>query len=494
MQNSIRFQVFAISCFLIASFSIAYLSNTMTIWDGAESSFLNGLQDPSRSSFIPYFFNHLFSSEGGEIGTIPRLMGLSIFTLALGFFYFSSIPLIGKKTAIITVLISISSFTLPILAKIATADIWLFSFQLMAYVSMIRAIKKPDLFYRSLFYLLLAISLLIQPLSSIIIFLAAPTFIFLIGKERKMLLRVNPWLVVGLWAVLFHYTGFLYWQNDAFIFHGMNFGIGKFVLLVLIGMLPFSGYLLGMLRDLFYKLKRREEFTVLFFPVLLFAIIAQSSFVVFGLAILIAKQMIAYLEDNYPFGNWIKFGSVLNLTFSFFIAVGLMLKGLQEFSGLGFRVGLGFSIAYWSLGIVGIIGLFSKDKRLLWGGVFLNGLMSFLIMVSAIYPLIETKRDTGRRLINALGENAYINQVILSEKAPIRQHKMPLLIRDAYRNVTIDSLHTFEEIFQQSPPKTMVIFHQSQFDSSLLVQYPNMTTVAGWNDALQESYWSALSK
>lgn len=494
MQISLRFQIFAISCFLIASFSMVYLSDTMTIWDGAESSFLYGLTSQEKPSFLPFLINQLFGNNTGGLATMPRLLGVSLLTLSLGFFYFSSHLLIGKKAALMTILVSISSFTLPLLSKIATADIWLFSFQLMAFISMVRFIKKPAILFRSLFYLFVAAGILIEPLSSMIIFLIVPTFIFVMGKERKALLQLNPWLATIFLSVIFHYSGHLYWKNDTFLLNAFQSGYGKFILVTTIGILPFFGYLLGAFRDVSYKLKRKEEFSILFFPVVIAALIGQSPLLVFGLAILIAKQMILFLDKNYPFGNWIKVGAVLNLTFSFFIAVFLMFKGLQEFGGIGFRVGLGFSLAYWSLGVAGIIGLFSKDKRILWGGTLLNGLMSFLILVSAVYPLIESKRDIPRRLFNEIGQNAYIEHQILAESAPIHRKKMTLLAKQSFPNMEIDSTRSFEKIFQESPPKTLIIFKQNQIDSSLFLKYPNMINMKGWNDLFEEVNWSAVTR
>ena len=124
----------------------------------------------------------------------------------------------------------------------------------------------------------------------------------------------------------------------------------------------------------------------------------------------------------------------------------------------------------------------------------LNGLMSFLILISAIYPLVETQRDSGRRLFNQLGKNAYIDQVILSESSPVSLKKMPIIAQQAYANIQIDSANNFKQILAHSPNKTMVIFKQTEFDSSLLQQYPNMITVSGWNDHFQREYWSAISK
>ncbi len=492
MQISLRFQLFAITCFLMASFSIAYLSDVMTIWNGAESSFLYGLQNGENPGYLPYLINHFLATEAGAISTTARLLGLSVLTISLAFFFFSSKILIGTKTALITVLISIAGFFLPVLAKVATSDIWLFGFQLMAYTAMLRFLKKPDILFRSLFYLWLAGAVLIQPLSTLIIFMGSPAFIYLMGKDRKALLRLNPWLAVIVLALLFHFTGFLYWDNDTFIFNTLHFAYGKFLLLAIIGILPFFGYFLGALRDMAFKLKHREELSILFVPVVLFSIIAQSPLIAFGIAFLIAKQMILYTNDKYPFGNWIKTGAVINLTLSFFVAIFLMLRGLQEFGGIGFRVGLGFSIAYWSLGVAAIIGLFTKDKRLLWGAAILNGLMSFLILASAVYPLIETKRDVSRRLFAEIGNNPYIERVILSEKPPIRRKKMPLLAQQHFEKLQIDSTRDFQAIYDNASPKTLIIFKQMPPDSGLLRKYPDLIHVEGWDDHFRNVEWCGV--
>lgn len=490
MEVSIRFRAFLVLCTMMISLSLFLFNDIMTIWSGAEASWLFDSLSSSDTSFLPLKLMTILAETQENFPFVPRMTGAVLFLGSIVGFYYIAKPYLGNLVVLLTALVLGAGFLMPVLSKIATLDIWNFTFQFLVFFTMIRYLKKPELTWQILFYVLLGIAILIQPVSGLIFSLGSSAVLWWKHPEGSRLVKLNPWIAGVVLAIAFQLAGLLQWQNEWQVFSSNGKDFGKYLLFNIVGILPFIGFWVGGLRDLMYKLKRGEEMAMIIFVLMIFSILAQSPVLQAAFALMIAKQMLVFYDERYPFKNWVRATTIIHLIFAFAVSVVLMLGGMAEFGGLGFRSGLIFSFMYWAVGLVGVFGMYGTQRSMLIGGPVASGVLTMFIFWMQLYPLIESKRNVPKRIVEKI-------EVMEMEKPPARV-------------IVIDSLAPGESslsiYLKQAFPETQVYFFQSDdgleklnsVEKSLWLKNAGpepdssdqVIIVEGWNDRMKPVNWS----
>jgi hypothetical protein len=76
-----------------------------------------------------------------------------------------------------------------------------------------------------------------------------------------------------------------------------------------------------------------------------------------------------------------------------------LLGGISWVGVEGYRPLLGLSAVYWMLSLLGVLGIFMRDRRVVIGGATFSGLMVMIIFWLAIYPLWDTYRKLPEAVV-----------------------------------------------------------------------------------------------
>jgi hypothetical protein len=490
MEVSVRFRAFLVLCTMMISLSLFLFNDLMTIWSGAEAAWLGESLSPGNTNFLPLKLMKVLAQTQENFPFVPRISGAVLFLASIAGFYYIAKPYLGNVVVLLTGLVLGAGFMMPVLAKIATLDIWNFAFHFLAYFSLIRYVKKPAVLWQILFYLFMAIALLVQPVSALIFLLGSSVVLWWKHPQGSRLVKLNPWVAGVVFAVIFHVSGFLEWQNDWQLFAATGKDFGKYLLFNLIGVLPFIGFLTGGILDLFYKLKRGEEMSLIIFVLILFSILAQSPVLQAGLALLITKQMLLFYDERYPFKSWVRAITIVHLIFAFGLSVVLMLGGFSEFGGLGFRSGLIFSFMYWAVGVIGVFGQYGTQRTMLIGGPVASGVLTMLIFWMQLYPLVESRRNIPKRIVESIEsiENPIaISAFIITDSTQQRYANLPVYLGLAFPDTKVASrdYRAGKQNWETGLDQVWLNNLSSESDTS-----DQVLTVEGWNDRLKPERWT----
>jgi len=180
---------------------------------------------------------------------------------------------------------------------------------------------------------------------------------------------------------------------------GQPLAYAKFIGYTLFGLAPLSGWLLGGVRDLVYKVQRGEQTSKLLAAGLGIAFLTQSLVFPLILALVAGKQMQLYFrEGNYPWKDWVRSGATLHLIFAFIATVVLLSQVSISFPGPGFRAALGMGAAYWMFSLFGVLGLYGDRRDFALGGSILSGILVTLFFWVQVYPYYEATRNWPTRV------------------------------------------------------------------------------------------------
>lgn len=472
---------FFISGLLLLS-NLLVLNDVATVWDGAEAAFLYQAHlDPEAPVRTPaHLLSRLMTREPTNTFLL-RLPGVFIILLSLAGIYFLSKPVLGPKAARWTILVLGSSFLLPNLGKAATLDAWIFCWHALGFLLLLRFLKQPAPLWRFSFYLVLGLGLWTSPLSTALLFALLPAVLYRRHSRGNRLWRLQPWAAILLIGAGLQSAGWIDWTGREQYLAPFSAG---FYLYSLLGMFPFLGFLLGGLWEMASKLRRGEELALLNASLLGATLVAQSPALQLVLALVIAKQMHVYFHENYPYRGLVRTGAILHLILVFLLATILMLGGFFRFEGVGFRSALAFGAVYWMLSFVAVIGLFSGNRRYIWGATIGSGLLPVLLFWLQVYPLIESRRDLPERLVDAVAELREPEQSVylIPEGSWAKSNEM-LYLKSAY-----PSLGEAEEIGERGDGVYIVPEERVSPAPSLR----DSMRVSGWNDRFQETEWVLL--
>ncbi|TXF85244.1 hypothetical protein FUA23_20800 [Neolewinella aurantiaca] len=401
--RSSRFQFFLwISGFFFVA-ALLLRGDVITVWPGAEGFSLDhALSNQRGGSMLSFLYHKLFplgeaiDAKTQAIWLFPRLLSAVAVLATAVFTYRFAGKLFGKSAIGLGLVCAGASLFLPFFGKVATPDALALLGQAGFFWTILLAGADKEnnhLLPAGIFLLLGGIA---APLSTLVFGLTtivAARMLMGGGKQWMMLLTLLALPLVVL--VLQGNQGVRsYW-----FWGGQPLAYGKFIGYTLIGMAPLFGWLMGGIRDLIYKVQRKEQTSQLLAAGIVIGLLTQSLVFPLLLALVAGKQMQLYFrEEHYPWRDWVRGGATLHLIFAFIATVIILSQVGVSFPGPGFRAALGMGAAYWMFSLFSVIGLYGDRRDFAIGGSVLSGLLVTLFFWVQVYPYYEATRDWPTRV------------------------------------------------------------------------------------------------
>ncbi|MFK8102409.1 MAG: ArnT family glycosyltransferase [Saprospiraceae bacterium] len=437
-----RFLGLAVILFLI---NVLVFNDANSIMEGAEATnllkaqALNNAEEgklmiPTLPDLIHAFVYQLKGLHHFAL-RLPTALLLIVFNLG---FYFLGRIVFGKEAVKACLLVLGSSLLVVNLAKFAINDIWLFAFQGFAVLCLILYLKRPIWKWLVGFWIASLLGTCVSPASMLILVAGLWCYLYFLHPQGKRLAGVYIWVLVPLMYALAYVLGFSFGYTDGFLLRNGWSSIPSYFAYTGIAFLPWLGFLLAGLWDLFQKLKRREELAIINFGWLLLAILSQSLILHLVLAFLTGKQVMNYAKKNYPYENLIKTGALLSLVVGFCVMTILMLQGYVYFQAIGYRSAITVSGVYWVCSFIGVIGLYNKRRDMYIGGMAMSGFLLTLFFWLQLGQLIESSRNLPQGLVKAakeLTEDSRQATLVIGAPSMVARTSLKLYAQDRFGKV-----------------------------------------------------------
>ena len=224
-----------------------------------------------RRSFGPGLYQNWGLNE-----FLLRLPGALILLISCTIFYFLSRRLFGS-TALASFYVVLGSSLLVInSSKLAVADSFLFAVQLVSIPLLIRYLKQGKWQWQLGWWSCLIIGSLLAPLVMLIWGVAWWQYLRMLHPNGQ---RLKEWYWLFLWVagVSIGWTkGWLDSTDEAYFLAYTNQSWLSFLGISMLGILPWLGFLPAALRELFFKLKKKEELALLTSAWLLIGLLSHS--------------------------------------------------------------------------------------------------------------------------------------------------------------------------------------------------------------------------
>ena len=478
MNLSLRYQVFLGLCLVLLLLNLFVMNESTTLWNGAESSLLWEILQGQQKE-LPHFLLFDLVPQGPLNLFAIRSIGPGLLLLAMLGYYYYGHKIFGKAFVLNVLVVLGASFLIPSLAKRATGDLYLFTAQLLLFISLIRYLKQAIWQWQVAHFIALGLSIWLQPIGSILFVLATTGFLYWKHPNGKVLVDLNSWLVLPILVLGFYFGGYLRWTSPIFEFGWGSAAYRKYLLWNFFGILPFIGLLLGGFKETYMKFRKGEELATINLALGIGALISQSLVLQLLFAVLIAKQLQLYFVKNYPNESLVKAGAVIHLIVVFAVAFFLMMGGMFQFGGMGFRTGLALGTVYWILSFISVIGLYGKIKRLVVGGVLLSGLLASRIFWAQVYPLIEAQRNIPERFEEWLTERSSTSDQTLQIYYPSDVPFTNLAVYGKSKFKQVELVHSLDAVHTAKIQFPAIIQGKGMQNQDLQVQ---VDTLSGWND------------
>ncbi len=475
-----RFRLLLIIVVLLFVVNLLIMNDFVTIWSGAETSFVWNSLFGERIFFLPYRLAGFLSGDSlGAFGL--RLPSAVVLLAGLAFFYLAARRFLGSEATLTALMALAASLVVPNTGKLATLDAWAFAVQAAGTGFLLLFLKKPDLASRLFFYFFLGFSLWFRPLSSGILFSVFPAILYFAHPQGRRLGKLYPWAAIVVGSLLLWLAGQWKWEWPGLLF---SFDTGALLLAAVLGWLPFLGLVASGLVESLVKVRKGEELSVINMAWLAASLAAHSLVLHLVLALLVGKQLRAYFDPRYPYRGLVRTLSILHLLLVFFAAMFLMMSGFREFGGTGFRSGLAFGGTYWMLSLIGVFGLFGLNRRQVWGGMLFSGLLATFFFWSQVAPLLESRRDLPKRLLAAALEArpAEADELVISKPAQaLHQSNIALYGRSGFsRVISWQSLAAGE-----NRRENQGVWILKKEESPQVPERREVAELQGWNDGFQ---------
>jgi len=331
-----------------------------------------------------------------------RLPSVLMYLLSVVLFYRWGKDLFGKQSLELALIVLGGSLFLPIMAKMASLDIWSLFFDLATWLSLVHFQKSGTKKWLLRIALFGSLAVLFGQFHSLLLMLIWQVGYYRLIPESNEAIKKNLaqpfviiYLVFGISYILGNQGG-----DSAYYFKIFNLSHHQFLLFSLLGMGPFIGFCMAAFRDLFYKLKRNEELARLLLIALVGSFLTQSLVFPFLLVFMTARQLHHYFyTPNYPWKNWVKTWQILHLITVFIVVILALLGGFAAFETDGFRAVLGCSAAYWMFSFMAVVGLYGQQRDYVIGGMTLAGVVALLFFWVQVYPFLHLKRNWPDRMM-----------------------------------------------------------------------------------------------
>ena len=268
----------------------------------------------------------------------------------------------------------------------------------MSFLFLILFLKQPINKWKWSFWIFVILGTLVHPLSSLVWNLGLWGYLQVFHPKGKTL---NQLWLLPLLAVLYIPLWYFGPINFSMPYFFMGFGSEYskwFFPIVLLGVLPWFGFLPVAFWDMFQKLKKKEEMAIINLGWILFGIFSQSMVLFVGLSFIIGKQLLAYFQKNYPYARVVKAVALLNMIFTFCALIVVMMGGYVQFQVIGFRPLVNLSAIYWVMSFAGVLGLFLRSNPMVTGGMAMSGILCAMVFWAMVNPMLEQQRNLSQQI------------------------------------------------------------------------------------------------
>ena len=499
-KYSTRYRFFLGLTGLMLVVNLLIANDYITLWLGAESDFLlnaqNGLASGGGSGleFVPGFvLEQLYSYTGFKISYLRYISVIVLLLSFIGIYHWGR-KIFGEDTVIVTLLVASASFMLVNVAKLVTADVWLFGAQALFLIFLILYIKQPIVKWLGGVVIFLLIGISVNLLAMLIWSVGLGTYYYLLHPQKNtarsaLLKAILPIAALGLVLLFVSPPD----TADYFLFSFGSISYGKYLMYTFLAILPWLGFLIAGLVDAFIKIKDREELAIISIGWLIFGLASMSMVVQLLFAYLAAKHVAAYLRKPYPYEGLVKSVSLFMLLISFIVITLMLIGGWQQLGAGGYQSSLAFGALFWVFGFAGCMGLFLKEKRFIIGGFALSALLVTFAFWAKLYPLVEKFRELPRQLVEESKKKS------VGQDIPLKVAIDSLALRNDFKVYanghfpdweSIDGSEVPGHLIPSGEPKILIIGepHQLQVDTTVLNA---ATKVVGNIEVGREplSYW-----
>lgn len=323
----------------------------------------------------------------GNQSFIWRLISMIALVISLLLSYHIGKKLFGKDSLQWAMIIMTCSIFLLFYGRFFSLDTIYFVFQLPLALLLIDYIKTPKTKN-----LLVVIPLLILCFSLdwyrtlvfiILLGFGVYAFLFQIRKSIKIsyLLFALGFIVIN---YLFIGAGSF---NNFFLLQSGTLGLHSYITILLAGFLPFIGFVFAGIFSLPLQIKRKDEFSIWMFLLLMAGLISFSMIPVFVISMLIGKHSLAFASERYKYKNLVKTTFLVHLTLILVGGIFTLIWAFIEYRGAGFRAGLGLCSIYWILAFATVVGLYGGNMKYYLRAPLLAGPLFVLFFWVLVYQL-----------------------------------------------------------------------------------------------------------
>ena len=477
MQITDSFKVFLLLAGGLIIGNLLVMNDLTTLLNEVESDFLLKVQSiiypelksTSNAILIPFWQGAGWYEMMGFSEFNVRSIGIVVLLLSFLGFYFFGKKIFGIKPTLVALLVTGSCFFPINLIKFASGDAWLLASHLMSFVFLLLYLKQPVNKWKCSYWIFVILGTLVHPMSSLVWNLGLWGYLQLIHPQGKRLSQL--WLL-PLMAVL--YLPLWYFGNLEMELPYFFMGIGSrneswFFPIILIGILPWIGFLPAALWDMFQKLKKKEEMAIINLGWLLFGIFSQSIVVLLGLAFIMGKQLLAYFQKNYPYTRVVKAGALLNMIFTFCVLIVLLMTSFIELKEIGYRSLINVSAIYWVMSFAGVLGLFMRSNPMVTGGMAMSGILSTLVFWIMVNPLLESQRNLPQQIYRNMSLDVEGSLIQKEENVSIYTYQKDSLILSENLKVYLNEKRINHKVIGQSNekpgPKDFILISTKEWET-----------------------------
>jgi len=470
---------------LLILVNLLMANDYVTIWEGAEANMLLEAQGQvseevgERGKSLSLLPDKILKLVYGMVGlNMAKLRYISVIILLLSFLgiYHWGRKIFGEEPVLISLVVVGGSFLMSSITKLVVADVWLFAMQSLYLIFLILYIKQPILKWLLGVVVTFALGLLVNGPVLLIWGLGLSIWFLLLhpNKTNAKSIFFKTVLPLSLLGIIFYFTQGA-WNNDAFILAYGNISFGKYLLFSLLAVLPWMGFLIAALVDIFMKIKKREELAIISMGWLIFGLAGMSLVLQLLFAYLIAKHVLNFLRHPYPYDGLVKSVTLFILLLSFIGVTLILIGGWQQLGAGadGYTSALVVGALYWGFGFLGVMGLFLKEKRFILGGFGMSVLLVTFAFWGKAYPLVEKFRELPRQLseeVNSQNKGATRPLNMVMHTLPKRR-SFQVYLNEAFPNrQAINTQKELDELIN-SKRSALLIYNDSlslKVDSSYL--------------------------
>lgn len=422
-----------------------------------------------------------------------RLPSVCITILAFVGIYFLGRKVFGELTTIEALLVLGSSLLVVNMGKVATGDSWLFFALSLSFISLILFLKQPILKWKISYITFLILAAFIHQYSTLVFSLGTCFYLFASHPKGENLRPLLRWTAGILTIRFLYFHDFIDFSVYTFYLSFSNLSISQSLIWMMIGMLPWTGFLWAGIWEMIQKLRKKEEFALIISAGFFGGLFSHALILQCILAFMIARQISAYFRPNYPYKNIVKTGAILHLLFAFGAIMYVMISSFDFFQAIGFRSAMAVGAVYWMTSLTGVIGLVGMNRRFIKGGMALSGLMLTLIFWLQLYPLIETQRNLPKRIAleveQMMEKNTQdLNTHLFYHYSPVGQN-LPLYLKQ--KGLDFSVFNKNDKLFDLYQKGDIIVVSNEMF-LDVKKEQPELEgkQITGWSKFLkEESFW-----